>query len=140
MQDTTEPRDKVYGHIYRHGADRREGWVPVDHLAPSVTYNFFVRLFRSEQTQSLGLSLHSDEGNKYLIIEVVQPGSLVDVWNEGCLLTFPRDALRRGDRILAVNETRGNCSDLLAVMRLELALRVCVQRASSGEPAEGSAR
>mmetsp|Transcript_72020 Transcript_72020/g.188752 ORF Transcript_72020/g.188752 Transcript_72020/m.188752 type:complete len:211 (-) Transcript_72020:49-681(-) len=127
QQPQERPRE-VHGYLYRDGV-RQEAWLPTAGLAPAEDYWFYARLFRKAPEDTLGISNSMSANGRYLTVEAVAEG-LVDIWNQGCLLTFPRDAIRSGDRIVQVNKVLGSAEGLRAELKTARSLRISLVRPS----------
>ena len=120
----------MFACLYRDGL-RLEGWLLQSCAAPTNAHKFYVRLFRSGEGEALGLTHSIATDGSSLIVERIWPDGLIDLWNRACVLTFPRDVVRRGDMIVAANGMQGE--QIRAALQSSLAVKLCMQRPGSGE-------
>merc|ERR1719401_1640862 len=109
----------LYGHVYRWGI-QYSGFVSAKHIRPCPEYHFYVRIVRQSEKNSLGVHLLSSDDGASLVVNSIVEGYLVDRWNRSCVTTCPRDMIRRGDTVLAVNGVQGTAELLRATITAEL--------------------
>eukprot|EP00931_Biecheleriopsis_adriatica_P100834 TRINITY_DN76074_c0_g1_i1.p1 TRINITY_DN76074_c0_g1~~TRINITY_DN76074_c0_g1_i1.p1 ORF type:complete len:367 (+),score=77.84 TRINITY_DN76074_c0_g1_i1:72-1103(+) len=94
-----------------------------------ITFTFTLR--KADNTD-LGLDVSSGKADDGLLVEKILPGGAAEAWNrhQDPATGAGRD-LRRGDRIIKVNETEGDIAAMLEECRLKKLLKFTVQRAGS---------
>ena len=70
---------------------------------------------------------------KSLLVESIDKGGLVHQWNMGCATCYPRDCIRRGDRIIWANNVQGDSQALEGALATgDGLIRIYVERPAAG--------
>merc|ERR1712194_650358 len=62
-----------------------------------------------------------------LEIASIQPGGVIETWNQNCAAKAPREMLRRGDVIVNANG-KDDLLDMLSSLKCSKSVRLCVVR------------
>mmetsp|Transcript_18241 Transcript_18241/g.33057 ORF Transcript_18241/g.33057 Transcript_18241/m.33057 type:complete len:187 (+) Transcript_18241:109-669(+) len=76
---------------------------------------FEVLLERAGRARPLGLLVSADDHPHFLMVDDIRPDSMVDDWNNRCLLTHK---VGPGDRITSVNGSRCGAEQMLEILQM----------------------
>lgn len=96
--------------------------------APAGILSFCFTLRRAELGAELGLDIRSGGEGRFLVVQRVLPGGMVDAWNRSCSQGSKRgQKVSAGDTLVSVNGA-ADCYGMLFALRSDLLLKMVVAR------------
>lgn len=129
-EDFADAPEVVWCVVYRNG-HRFEGAIPKANLSPCGPHDFVMQV---PVAPGRTLGLRGSAQTYGLEVDEVTVGGMVELWNDGCARTLPRDVIRVGDVIVAANGFR-DPAGMLTALRGAAVVQLCIRRGAPNSKA-----